>query len=259
MAHFQVPVELYMTRDVVSVLPSDTLAQAHDTAIRHDVTSLPVMEGDRLLGVISVTDLLRAARREVGSSVEARVLQFPSKPVSAVMTADVWTVPPGTYLADAAGIMRKEFIHRLFVIKDGAVAGVVSTTDLLRAIEEKRVNHCVGDYMSSPVFTIRDQEPLGEAVERLDRGHASGLVVVEDGWPVGIFSKREALDARDLPRSVAMGDVMSPKILVLPSTTTLHRAAAQASALGVRRVVIQDGGEVAGILSGLDFARAVTG
>lgn len=259
MAHFQVPVELYMTRDVVSVLPSDTLAHAHNTAIEHDVTSLPVIEEERLLGVISVTDLLRAGRREVGSSVEGRALQFPSKPVSAVMTADVRTVSPDTYLAEAAGIMRKEFIHRLFVTKDGAVVGVVSTTDLLRAIEEKRVNHPVGDYMSSPVFTIRDQEPLGEAVERLDRGHASGLVVVEDRWPVGIFSKREAVDARDLPRSVAVGDVMSPKILVLPSTTSLHRAAAQASALGVRRIVIQEGGEVAGILSGLDFARAVSG
>lgn len=257
MAHFQVPVDLYMTTDVVSVGPSDSLARAYEVATEHDISSLAVTDGDALLGVVSLTDLLHAGRREAGSSPDAKALVFPSRPVSEEMTEEVETASPGTTLANAAAVMRKRFIHRLYVTEDGRLRGVLSTTDLMRALEEKKVNHPVGDYMSSPVFTIRDQEPLGEALERLDRGHASGLVVVEEGWPVGMFSKREALESRDLPRSTAVGDVMSPKILVLPPSTSLHRAAAQASALGVRRVVIQDDSEVKGILSGLDFARAV--
>lgn len=257
MAHFSVPSELYMTRDVVSILPTDTLDRAYQIATEEGVSSLPVVEDDRLAGVISLTDLLRVGHREAGSGVDARALTFPARTVADEMTPDVKTITPETLLSDAAKIMRAEFIHRLYVVSDGKLAGVLSTTDLMRAIEEKQVNHPVGDYMSAPVFTIRDEEPLGEALERLDRGHASGLVVVEDGWPVGIFSKTEALDARDLPRTMAVGDVMSPKVLVLPPTTTLHRAAAQASALGVRRVVIQDATEVKGILSGLDFAQAV--
>jgi CBS domain-containing protein len=257
MAHFQVPVELYMTTDVVSVQPSDSLTHAYEVSTEHDISSLPVTDGDALLGVVSLTDLLHVGRREAGSASDARALVFPSRPVSEAMTEGVETVTPQTHLSEAAAVMRKRFIHRLYVTDDDRLCGVLSTTDLLRALEEKRVNHPVGDYMSSPVFTIRDQEPLSEALERLDRGHASGLVVVEDGWPVGIFSKHEALESRDLPRSEAVGDVMSPKILVLPPSTSLHRAAAQASALGVRRVVIQEGSEVKGILSGLDFARAV--
>ena len=216
-----------------------------------------MLDGDRLVGMISLTDLLHVGIREAGSATGAHALTFPARTVAEEMTRNVETITPETRLADAAGMMRTKGIHRLFVTSDDTLAGVLSTTDLMRAIAEKRMNSPVGDYMSSPVFTIRDREPLGEALVRLDRGHASGLVVVEEGWPVGIFSKVEALDARDQTRSMAVSDVMSPKILVLPPTTSLHRAAAQATALGARRVVIHDGSETLGILSGLDFARAV--
>jgi CBS domain-containing protein len=185
------------------------------------------------------------------------VRNLPAKAIATQMTRDVETITPRTLLAEAAGLMRNKRIHRLFVTEDGKLVGVLSTMDLMRAIVDKQMRHPVGDYMSSPVFTIRDKEPLSEAMKRLDRGHASGLIVVENGWPVGIFSKRQALEARDSRRSVAVGEVMSPRILVLPPSTSLYRAAAQALALGVRRVVIHDGRESKGILSGLDFAEAV--
>lgn len=257
MAQFQVPTHLYMTPEVVSVSSTETLERAYQVATTEGVSSVPVQDGDRLVGIISLTDLLRVGIREAGSAAQAKTLTFPTRAVAEEMTPTVVTITPETSLADAARVMREKLIHRLFVTQESKLVGVLSTTDLMRVIAEKKVNHPVGKYMSSPVFTIRDHEPLGEAVERLDRGHASGLVVVEDGWPVGIFSQVQALEARDQPRSLAVGDVMSSKILVLPPTTSLYRAAAQASALGVRRVVIHDGREALGILSGSDFARAV--
>ncbi len=257
MSHYQVPLKLYMTTRVIGVAPSDSLTTAWERMSDRDISSLAVTEGDRLVGVITRSDLLRVGKREAGSSPSATALSFPARTVADEMTAEVQTATPETTLEEAAARMRSAFVHRLFIIDDGRAVGVLSTRDLLRALEEKRDNHRISDFMTSPVFTIRDEETLGEAVTRLDRGHASGLIVVEDGWPVGVFGKREALDARELPRSVAVGDVMSPRILVLPATTSLHRAAAQARALGVRRVVVHDDNGIAGIVSGLDFARAV--
>lgn len=257
MAHFQVPAKLYMTRDVIGVSQNDRLQRAYSVALEQGVSSVPVQDGSKLVGIISLTDLLHVGVREAGVAADASALTFPARPVSAEMTATVVTISPETPIADAARTMCEKHIHRLFVTHDGVPIGVLSTTDLMRAIEDKQLRYPVGDYMSSPVFTIRDNEPLGEALKRLDRGHASGIVVVEDSWPVGIFSKVQALQARDRHRSVAVGDVMNPKILVLPPTTSLYRAAAQARALGVRRVVVHDGKAVLGILSGLDFARAI--
>jgi CBS domain-containing protein len=257
MSSFQVPVKLYMSTGVVSVAPSDSLDKAYRTMSDQAISSLAVTDGDQLVGIISRSDLLRVGKRESGSSVRSPVLTFPARSVADEMTDQVQRISPDDLLSRAAGLMREHSIHRVFVVEGGRPVGVISTRDLLRALEEKQGNHSIGEYMTSPVFTIRDEETLGEAVTRLERGHASGLIVVENDWPVGVFGKAEALDARDLPRSVAVGDVMNPRILVLPSTTSLHRAAAQARALGVRRVVIHDGKGIAGIVSGLDFAKAV--
>ncbi len=258
MSNFQVPVKLYMTSPVVTVTPDDPLETAHDRMVARGVSSLAVVEGRTPVGVISRSDLLRVGKREAGSGQKSSVLTLPARTVAEEMTRKVLAVSPDTPLATAARMMVKGYIHRVLVTDGDVLVGVLSTRDLMRALEEKQSSHKVGEFMSSPVFTIRDEEPLSEAVERLEKAHVSGLVVVEDGWPVGVFGKAEALDARDLPRSVAVGDVMNPRVLVLPSTTTLHRAAAQAAALGVRRVVIQDVGGLKGILSGLDFARAVS-
>jgi len=257
MSSFQIPVRLYMTSPVVSVGPADLLQEAHERMVDARVSSLVVVEDGAPIGVISRTDLLRAGHRGTGSTPKAASLVFPDRTVADEMTAEVVTVGPDAPLSEAAAAMVRARVHRVLVVDRAAIVGVVSTRDLMRALEEKRTGQKVEQYMVSPVFTIRDEEPIGEAVDRLDRAHISGIIVVEDGWPVGVFGTAEALDARDLPRSTPVGDVMNPRVLVLPSTTSLHRAAAQAHALGVRRVVIQDGTEVKGILSGLDFARAV--
>jgi CBS domain-containing protein len=82
--------------------------------------------------------------------------------------------------------------------------------------------------------------------------------VVENDWPVGIFTQVEALESRDVPRNTPVEDVMSSRILALRPDTLLHRAAAQAAATRVRRVIVQDGDRLAGILTGLDFARAAS-
>lgn len=256
-SNFQVPVRLYMSSPVVSASPDDSYAHAHDLLVKHGISSLAVVKDHTLVGTISRTDLLRVGRRDGTSGVRSPALIFPSGAVAEAMTSDVATVAPDTPVATAAAKMVKGYIHRVYITENGRLLGVLSTRDLMTVLEEDRTNSLVSEFMSSPVFTIRDEEPISEAVLRLDRAHVSGLIVVEGDWPVGVFGKAEALDAEGLPGSTAVGDVMNPRVLVLPSTTSLHRAASQARALGVRRVVLQNGAKVEGILSGLDFARAI--
>ena len=86
--------------------------------------------------------------------------------------------------------------------------------------------------------------------------HISGLIVVEDGWPIGLFTQREALESKDLAGSTPVEQAMNSAMLVMDAQTPLHRAAAQAAALRVRRVIAMGSRGVAGILTGLDFAKA---
>lgn len=259
MSNFQVPVELFMHSPVVTVRPDAGLDDAFRTMTDRGISSLPVVDADdRLLGILSRTDLLRVASRESGIRADASSLTLPDRPVSEEMTGEVRTVARDEDLEVAARQMVKHRIHRVVVTEDDRPVGILSTRDLMLALEEKGVNHPVREFMSSPVFTIRAEEPLAMAVERLEKARVTGLVVVEDDWPVGLFSQTEAMEARDLPRSTAVGDVMNPRILTLAPGTRLHRAAAQAAATRVRRIVVQDGDRLVGILTGLDFARAVS-
>lgn len=258
MASFQVPVHLFMSSPAITIPQDSSLEKAYEQMVSAGISSLPVVDADdRIAGLISRSDLLRVGRRESGSRADGVALTLPDAPVSDEMTRDVLTISPDDPLEQAARQMVKNRIHRVIATEDGVVRGVLSTRDLMRAIQEKETNTPVRDHMSSPVFTIRAEEPLAMAVDRLERARVSGLVVVEDEWPVGVFTQAEALEARDVRRSTPVGDLMSPRILTLLPDTKLHRAAAQAAATGVRRVVVQDTGKLAGILSGLDFARAV--
>lgn len=258
MANFQVAAAEYMTSPLISLKATSFIDHAHREMQKSQVSALPVVnEDERLIGVISRTDVLKAGRREAGSSRDARLLAFPAKPVSDFMTPDPVVVDAETPLAEAARLMLEHRIHRVFVREEGTAVGIVTTRDLMRAIGEKRVKEPISTYMSSPLFTIRASEPVSLATERLEKARVTGLVVLDGEWPVGVFTQSEAMESRDVARDTAVEDVMNPAILVLDARTPLHRAAAQAGAMNARRVVVIDGNRPAGIVTGLDFARVV--
>jgi CBS domain-containing protein len=257
MSSLTVPVGQYMTAPVHAVRPETDLAEVHEQLTSHGVSSLAVTDGDgQLQGVVSRTDLLRVGRRQSGIRGKAALLTLPKRPVSKVMTTDVVQVAAGDPLSLAARHMVEKRLHRVLVGADGKVDGIVSTRDVMLAIRDKRMGHPISRFMSSPLFTVRTYEPISLATERLEKARVSGLVVVEDEWPVGVFTQREALESRDLPRDTPVEETMSASILVLAQDTRLHRAAAQAAESNVRRVVAVHGPQMHGILTGIDFARA---
>jgi CBS domain-containing protein len=106
------------------------------------------------------------------------------------------------------------------------------------------------------VLSVQATDPVATAINRLDQSRVSGLVVLDHGAPAGLFSQIEALSARDLSPQTAVEEVMSFSLLTLPVATPLFRAAAFAASARARRLLALDGPTVAGILTGLDFAKA---
>jgi CBS domain-containing protein len=256
-SNFQVPVELFMSSPVHTVRPDEDLREAQRRLDGLSISSLAVVDDDgELVGVISMTDLIRVGRRQAGSRGKAALLTLPEMPVSRRMSTDVVTLGPQETVATAARRMVKGRLHRVFVEESGRLVGVLSTKDLMLAIRDKRMKNPISEWMSSPIFTIRSEEPVSLAAERLERARVTGLVVVEDDWPVGVFTQREALEARDRERHTPVEEVMSAALLALDVDTPMHRAAAQAAATKVRRIIAVRGKRLEGILTGIDFARA---
>ncbi len=256
MSNFQMPIELYMTSPVHTVGPDDDLREAQRRLDGLSIASLAVVKGDEIVGVISRTDLIRVGRRQAGSRGRAALLTLPEMPVSRRMSTEVVKFGPKDSIAVAAKQMVKGRLHRVFIEESGKLAGVLSTKDVMLAIRDKRVKSPISEWMSSPIFTIRSDEPVSLAAERLEKARVTGLVVVENDWPIGLFTQREALEAHDRERHTSVEDVMSASLLALDVKTPLHRAAAQAAATRVRRVIAVRGRRMEGILTGIDFARA---
>ncbi len=258
MANFEVPVELYMTKPIIVARAGESLEVVRRRLANHRISALPVVDDqDRVVGLISRTDLLRVGRREAGGRHGAKLLTLPDRTAEDEMTREVVVAEKDTPLAETARRMVKERRHRVVVVDSDVPVGIVSTRDLMDAIREKRVNRPLSEIMSSPLFTVRATEPLSLATDRLGQAKVTGLVVVDEGWPVGIFTQEEALGATGFPGDTRVEDAMNPAVLVLDERLAIHRAAAQAAAMDVRRLVVSRSGEAVGIISGLDFARIV--
>ena len=259
MSQFAMPVSLYMTTPVVSVKAAAGLDEVQDALVAHHVSALAVTDdGGRLLGVVSRTDLLHVGRRQAGMRRGSPLLTLPRRPVSEVMEPSVISVDPEDSVAAAAGAMVRHHVHRVFAVKNDSLVGVISTRDVMLAVRDKRIAQPLSERISAPVFTVDFDDPVALAVERLEKAHVSGLVVVEDDWPIGVFGQIEALESKDLPRDTSVEACSSPAMLCLDLGTSLHRAAAQAASMDVRRVIAVSDRRVKGILTGLDFARVAS-
>lgn len=147
-----------MTRSVVSVGPDTPLLDVYRLFVGEQIHGAPVVDDEELLiGVVSSSDLLRAADEErdtaISSSDYLRDLVEFSGPdwgkglsdfqnrlaaltVADVMTPTAVTVRPDTPVAEVARILRQHRVHRVWVEDEGRVCGVVSTFDLLPLVEK---------------------------------------------------------------------------------------------------------------------------
>jgi CBS domain-containing protein len=253
-------VSQYMTSRPRVIAPEARISDAHALLREHTFSALPVVDASGAVrGVISRTDLLRAGRALERAGKGVPLLTFEDDcDVARRMTSPAVSVHPETPLVDAAALMLERRVHRVLVVDAvGALVGVLSTKDLMAAVRDLRHPALLGDFMSAPVQTVEALETLSHATDRLNESRVAGLVVMEDGRPTGLFTQTEALQARDAPASTPVEEVMSYAMLCLDRSTRMHRAAAHALATRARRVVVVDRHHVCGVISGMDFARAL--
>jgi acetoin utilization protein AcuB len=108
---------------VVTVTPDTTVSEAIRLAGERGIRHLPVLEGDRLVGIVSDRDLKKVA----GETAALALVR-----VRSIMTTMVFTTAPTFTVEEAARMMMRERISALPVTVAGQLVGIVTETDVVR-------------------------------------------------------------------------------------------------------------------------------
>lgn len=255
---FDGPVSECMVAPVHTIGAGDPLVVAERRMAELGVSALPVVDANGgLVGVLSRTDLLRVGRMRGDEGRRARALTLPVGTVSETMQPVVEVVARDAPLCAAARRMVRAHIHRVYVVENRRLVGVVSTQEMMRALCAARVQVPIFEIAHSTLVVVESSASISIAIQALVDSHATGVVVVEQNWPIGVFAQSDALIARDAPAEERVDEWMTPHVICLPERITAHRAVAQALATGARWVLTVDADGVRGILTGMDFARLV--
>jgi CBS domain-containing protein len=131
-----------MTTDPITTTADAPLKEAARTMVREKISGLPVMEGDKLVGMVTEGDFLRQeANRDQPyrlSLLEALFGDGGAEPavetVGEVMTEPVITITPDATVSEAARVMSHRKVKRLPVVDDeGKLIGVISRADIVNA------------------------------------------------------------------------------------------------------------------------------
>lgn len=129
--------ELMQTK-LKTVTDDTTVAEAIVTVADGHVSAVPVLNRrGQFVGVLSTTDVLQA--QADCRDAEERERLFRETLVRDIMTADVQTVEPDDEVKDVAQRMLYLEVHRLFVVYDGQLVGVVSQSDIVRAVATAKI------------------------------------------------------------------------------------------------------------------------
>jgi CBS domain-containing protein len=132
------PISAIMTTHVHTVQETDSLSQAVNIIRKNHIRHLPVMRGERVVGILSSTDINRltfGALFENQDGADEAILEMLQIPQ--VMSSNPKTVSPADPIRDVAELFTVEDFHAVPVVEEGILKGIVSTTDILRYMLEQ--------------------------------------------------------------------------------------------------------------------------
>ncbi|AUC55053.1 histidine kinase [Sagittula sp. P11] len=112
----------------------------------------------------------------------------------------VYTVKPGTKVADAAKILAEKRIGTVVISSDGVVAeGILSERDIVRVLASNGagcLSDAVDDYMTKKLVTCARGDNADEILSKMTEGRFRHMPVVEDGKMVGLITLGDVVKAK---------------------------------------------------------------
>lgn len=182
-------VGMWMTREVMTVKRSDSLAHAAQLMALRRFRHLPVVDGQggdqRLVGIVSATDVVHAVPLATDPFSAAGV-DAPTGPAASIMVGDVMTPNVLTTTADApiehaVALMRERKIGALPVLRSGELVGLITESDVLRAFVDLFAVTDAGARITFDVAAGEDVLPLLATLVAKHRLRLTSLITLPNG------------------------------------------------------------------------------
>ena len=135
----RVPVSTIMTKKIITLNSNDQLETAERLFKENHIRHIPVVEGDAIIGMLSLTDLLRISFADGAYEEDADVetIVYNMFTISQVMAKNLKSVSSNTTIKEVAEILANKEFHALPVVDGEKLVGIVTTTDLIKYLLEQ--------------------------------------------------------------------------------------------------------------------------
>lgn len=271
-----------MSAPVHVVGPNDSAAHARNRMIRHRCSRLPVVDEDRLVGIVTKKDLGYRLRQAEPSWRRRPIDRVPA---SLLMTPDPVSVAGDASIRTAATAMVEYGISGLPVVEDCTLVGIVTKTDLLRSVSVERLERTVDSLMGDAV-TVSRYHSLDHLIDLASERDHKLVVVNNDGTLAGIVTesnlafyeyvgrvpgepdrdvtmlRRETAGGRKTLRhvrdvSAIAEDMMSRPVETTPPDAPIAEAVQRMREKGINSLVVVEDGDIKGIITRDDIIKGV--
>jgi len=244
-----------MSRDVATASPDTQVLSAAKVMSEKKISCLVVMNRGTVAGILTETDVLRRVVRNGKNFYQTKLEQIMSCPVE--------TIPSDLSVLDASVIMSQKCVKRLPVMEAEKLAGIVTQTDLVRALTSYGLWRDVAEIMSRDVAVVQGTASVAEAAQIMTSREISCIVVLNGEEAVGVLTEKDLLGRvvalhRD-PACITMEQVMSSPAISISSSFSVFSASKMMEEMNIRRLVVMKDKRLCGIVTQTDIFMAVRG
>jgi len=257
-------VSAFMTASVVTAGPDDTVGDVLGKLKKHDIHEIPVLKGKQIAGVVTMRDLMR--RRSVPPSTKASTVMSPAPDLD-----------PDATLPMAAERMIESGFRGLPVVRKKALVGILSRTDLVRALVEtgSLSDLRVRDLMTPSPQCVAEDETVDHAVKMMQSLAERSIPVVDrDRRLRGVIGMKDVADlfarpkvreqygdraGREAKVEIDVRSVMRTPAVTVGPDTDVQRAADLMVRNNISSVIVVDKEEPVGILTKADLMHVLAG
>lgn len=242
-----------MSTNVATAAPEDSISTIAQLMAQRSVSCVVVARQERVLGIFTEKDILHTIASGGTELYQVAVAERMSSPVD--------TIPIDLSILEADRIMEARCIRRLPVVGAGRLVGIVTQTDITRALTSLNSLGAVSEIMNKHIAGIPIEATVREAARMMSCGDLSCLAVTRAGKIAGVVTQKDLLKRvlapQKDPKEALVMDVMSLPVVTIPSSCSILDASKKMESMHLHRLLVTQGEEICGVVTQADIMRAV--